>query len=346
MIPQNPRILKFCGLYLGSHGILNLQIVSSIRETDSFLNTAIIVLEMSLTVAHVYSVRFSPKLPLPDSVQDNIAKLRITAASYKPLKYQPKFHSKSHTKYESTPENWRIKSLVGYVSKIKNKDDPDYSKIFEILNKVSPSNIDKLSQEAIEILKTRDHEFRLRISALLFDKAINESMFANVMSDFALKLNNVTSEVRDDLILQANMFPKLYDINITLTYPSSSEPDYTEKVIQWMKQKDKRRGYARFLTQLYIRNLVTDDIMKTALEQVVSEMNAMAKMSKTEQTEENTTQFVDFIFESSKLLPKDSCVRGLIRDALTAVLSISRSDVPSLGMRSRFRLEDALKCVQ
>jgi hypothetical protein len=124
------------------------------------------------------------------------------------------------------------------------------------------------------------------------------------------------------------------------------EPDYNEKVIQWMKQKDKRRGYAKFLTQLYIRDLVTDDIMKTAVEQVISEMNTMAKMPKTEQTEENTTQFVDFIFESSKLIPKESSVRSLFKTALTNILAIPRPEVPSLGMRSRFRLEDALKCVQ
>ncbi len=304
---------------------------------------------MSLTVEQIYSVRFGPKLSLPDSVQDNIAKLRITAATYKPVRHPSKFHGKQTHKYESstiTSENWRIRSLAGYVSKIKNKDDPDYSKVFEILNKLSSANIDKLSSEAIDILKTRDQEFRLRVSTLLFDKAINESMFASVMADFAVKLHSSASELRDDLILQASMFPKLYDINTTLTYPSSMEPDYTEKVIQWMKQKDKRRGYAKFLTQLYIRDLVTDDIMKTAVEQVVSEMNTMAKMSKTEQTEENTTQFVDFIFESSKLLPKESSVRGLFKSALTSILAIPRPDVPSLGMRSRFRLEDALKCVQ
>ena len=304
---------------------------------------------MSLTVAQIYSVRFEPKLHLPDAVQDNIAKLRITAASYKPVRHPSRFHGKLSHKYEPpvvTSENWRVKSLVGYVSKIKNKDDPDYSKIFEILNKLSSSNIESLATEAIDILKTRDQEFRLRVSALLFDKAINESMFANVMADIAVKLNQHSPELRDDLILQASMFPKLYDINTTLTYPSSTEPDYTDKVILWMKQKDKRRGYAKFLTQLYIRDLITDDIMKTAVEQVVTEMNTMAKLARTEQTDENTTQFVDFIFESSKLLPAKSAIRDLIRDSLKKILAIPRPELPSLGMRSRFRLEDALKCVQ
>ena len=304
---------------------------------------------MSLTVAQLYSVRFSPKLHLPDVVQDNSAKLRITEATYKPVRHPSRFHGKSH-KYEPpsiSSDNWRIRSLAGYVSKIKNKDDPDYSKVLEILNKVSTSTLDTLSGEAIEIVKSRDQEFRLRVSALLFDKAINESMFANVMADFAVKLNASAPELRDDLILQASMFPKLYDINTTLTYPSTTESDYTEKVILWMKQKDKRRGYAKFLTQLYIRNMITDEIMKTAVEQVIAELTIMAHMPRTEQTDENTTQFVDFIFESSKLLPVRPCaVRELIKVTLKDILAIPRPEVPSLGMRSRFRLEDALKCVQ
>lgn len=302
---------------------------------------------MSLTVAQVYSVRFGVKLPLPGSVQDNIAKLRITAAAYKPVRHvQKHYHRGQHHKHE-LPENWRIKSLAGYVSRIKDSDDKDYHSIFAMLNKVTTTNVSSLSTEAIDIMSKRDHEFRLRISTLLFDKAITESMFASVMSDFAKKLNEANSEVREDLILQAKMFPTLYDINTTLTYPASTQPDFDNKVILWMKQKDKRRGYAKFLTQLFIRDMVTEDIMVSSMENVIAEMKAIANQPRTEQTDENTTQFVDFIFESSKLLPKTAVqLRNLVKTELTDFLAIPRPNLPSLGMRSRFRLEDALKCVQ
>jgi len=307
---------------------------------------------MSLTVSQIYSVRFGVKLPLPGFVQDNIAKLRITAASYKPVRHAPNKHyhkNHHHSRHEnSIPlENWRMKSLAGYVSRIKDSDDKDYHNIFAMLNKVSAANLTNLSNEAIEIISKRDQEFRLRISTLLFDKAITESMFASVMSDFAKKLNDANAEVREDLILQAKMFPTLYDINTTLTYPLSSEPDFDNKVVLWMKQKDKRRGYAKFLTQLFIRDMITEDIMMSSMENVISEMKVIAKQPRTEQTDENTTQFVDFIFESSKLLPHTAVtLRNLVKTTLTEFLAIPRADLPSLGMRSRFRLEDALKCVQ
>jgi hypothetical protein len=301
---------------------------------------------MSLTVANMYSVRFGTKLHLPELVQDNIARLRITAAAYKPVRHAPRHHAKHQPKYD-TSDNWRMKSLEGFVSKIKNKDDPDYNRIFEILNKVSVSNMEALSKEASAVLAKRDPEFRLRATTLLFDKAIRESLYANIMADVAAKLNTVNPDIQDDLRLQAQMFPKLYDINTTLTYPTAADSDFDNKVILWMKQKETRRGYARFLTQLYIRDMLTDEIMIQAVDQVVSELRAMAQMPKTEQTDENTTQFVDFLFESSKILPvKSKAVRERIASSLKEVLAIPRTDVPSLGMRSRFRLEDALKNVQ
>lgn len=300
---------------------------------------------MNLSVAQIYSVRFGTKLPLPRVVQDNIAKLRITAAVYKPTRPHHKPHHKSHAK--NSLENWRLKSIVSFVSRIRDNEDPDYHEVFTNLNKVSASNLDKCSTDINDIIAKRDQEFRLRVSALLFNKAISESMFANVMADCAVKLNAVHRDIKDDLILQANMFPTLYDINTTLTFPSASDPDYEDKVVQWMKQKDKRRGYAKFLTQLYVRDLITEAIMVNSLDQVISEMKVISKQPKSETTEENITQFVDFLYESSKLLvTKTGPVKDLIKTSLTEILATPKADLPSLGMRSRFRLEDALKCVQ
>lgn len=301
---------------------------------------------MSLSVAQVYSVRFGVKLPLPQIVQDNIAKLRITAAAYRPVRHTSKHHHKHH-KHDSTGENWRIKSLAGYVSRIKDNEDPDYHSMFAIFNKLSVSTLERLSEEASVILGKRDEEFRLRVSTLLFDKAIRESMFAAVMADCVVNLTKKHPELRDDLIVQAKMFHKLYDINDTLTYPSASEPGYDDKVVEWMKQKDKRRGYAKFLSQLFIRDLITEEIMVKSVEQVISELKIVSKQPKSEQTEENANQFVDFLFESSKILPTSAItLRSIIKVSLADFLAIPRPDLPSLGMRSRFRLEDTLKCVQ
>ena len=299
---------------------------------------------MSLTITQVYEARFGPKLPLPKSVQDNIAKLRITPAVYKPVRPPPR-HAPRHK--PAMPENWREKVLVEYVRKVKEYDDPEYYEVFAILNKIAPPTLDALSTQIVGFINARDEQFRLRISMLLFNKAISESVFAGVMADCAVKLVENIPEVREDLHAQVEMFPKLYNMTETLVFPSMSEPGFDEKVIAWMKQKDKRRGYSKFLTQLFVRNLVTEKMIHTSLEQIIVDLNDTARQAKTPQTEENTTHLVDFLFESAKVLPKTALdIRKLISESLGVFLKVPRPELPSLCMRSRFRTEDTVKCVQ
>ena len=308
---------------------------------------------MSLTVSQIYSVRFGTKLALPRGVQDNIAKLRITPVTYKPFRPPPKHGGNYRQKHENhslrVPEmgNWREQSLRAYVSKIKDKDDKDYSEVFGILNKITAKNMVQLSDETIEVLKKRDQEFRLRVTTLLFDKAITESVFASIFGDFAVRLNEVFPEISEDFLAQANMFGALYDSNTTLTYPQSTEADFDDKVIMWMKQKQKRRGYAKFLTQLFVREMIPESILLKTVQDVINELKSIASQPKSEQIEENTTQYVDFLFESAKVLPSSAKdLKVLIKTELSEILKIPRPELPGLCMRSRFRMEDTLKCVQ
>jgi hypothetical protein len=302
---------------------------------------------MTLTVSQIYDVRFSPKLSLPKSVQDSIAKLRITPVTYKPFRPPPKHGGSYKLTYSRPTGNWRERTLAVYVSKITDKSDVDYNEVFSILNKLTSKNIGKLSVDAVETLKKRDDDFRLRVTTLLFNKAITESMYAGVMAELASILNKEFPDVSEDLSIQAKMFPQLYDTHTTLVYPSSTEADYTEKVVLWMKQKQKRRGYATFLTQLFLKNLIDEETMTTTIQDVLVEIVATAKQAKTPQTEENTTQYVDFLFESAKVLPSTSkTLKETIKVGLKNMLELPRTDLSSLCMRSRFRVEDTLKCVQ
>jgi len=297
---------------------------------------------MSLTVAQVYGVRFAEKLSLPKIVQDNIAKLRITPVAFKP--YRPP----ARAPYRAKPaENWRENALVEAVRRVKERDDPEYDEVFGSLNKIAPRTLDKMSEKVIVNIKKRDENFRLRVTTLLFDMAISQSGYAILMADCAKKLVSEIPDIREDLLAQTEMFPKLYNMTETLTYPSSEEVGYADKVVEWMKLKDKRRGYAKFVTQLFVRELVEEKTVGECMTHVSSDLTGMAKQPKTEQSEENTTQYVDFLFETAKILPdtaKD--LRVLMKTFIESVLGIPRPELPSLNMRSRFKIEDALKCVQ
>jgi hypothetical protein len=83
------------------------------------------------------------------------------------------------------------------------------------------------------------------------------------------------------------------------------------------------------------------------LKLIIDDLNLIARQPKNPQTEENTNQYVDFLFENAKLLPSQSIkLREFLKISLNEVISCSRNDIPSLCMRSRFKVEDILKCVQ
>lgn len=300
---------------------------------------------MALTVAHIYEVRNCVKLPLPKIIQENIAKLRISPATYRPVKPLQTRPFRPRPTVQPI-ENWREKKLVEYVRKIKENDDPDYGHVLGIFNKLTKTTLAKLTDELIQIVQKRDESFRLRMTALLFDKAIVQNAFSYVMADCAKILVEKIPEVTEDLLLQIEMFPTLYNVDTTLVLPSSSDPNYDTVLIEVFKQKEKRRGYAKFVTELYVRNIIPELIIQASLTNVVADLLEFAKQSRTTQIEENVMQFVDFLFETAKVLPSSSNLRGILKSSIQEILDIPRTSLPSFNMRARFRLEDTVKCVQ
>jgi hypothetical protein len=293
-------------------------------------------------VQQMYALRECAKLSLPKVVQDNIVKLRMKPMFFKPFHKPP---SKHHHRPQGS-DNWRERALVEMVRRVKEREDPEYADIFSIFNKVVASNVEKLSKDAIERIQKRDDAFRLRVATLLFDKAITQHAYAAVMAECARHIALVIPDLQDDILAQVSMFPTLYNMNETLTYPKSSDSGFDDRVIEWMKQKEKRRGYAKFLMELCMRNLITTECVKGALTDVVSELKELAKQPKTTQTEENVGQFAVFLYECARLAQTHPVLKTFLSAELGGILKMDRALLPSLTMRPRFKLDDAFKCVQ
>jgi len=295
---------------------------------------------MGITVAQMYALRTYAKLTLPQLVQDNIAKLRNTPMTFKPFQ-KPAARRPPHS-----VDNWRERVLVDIVRRVKEREDPEYSDIVGIFNKVVASNVEKMSANAIEKIQKRDDTFRLRIATLLFDKAITQHTYASVMAECARVISATIPDMVEDMVAQADMFPKLYNLTETITFPLSSETDFDNKVVEWMKQKEKRRGYAKFMMELSLRGLVTTERVQSGLQDVVNELGEIAKQPRTAQTEENVGQFGVFLFETAKLAKDSAVLKTFMKESIGAILKMDKSSLPSLNMKSRFKLEDAFKLVQ
>jgi hypothetical protein len=166
------------------------------------------------------------------------------------------------------------------------------------------------------------------------------------MAECARVISATIPDMVDDMVAQADMFPKLYNLNETITFPSSTDGDFDNKVIEWMKQKEKRRGYAKFMMELSLRGLVTTERVQSGLNDVVSELGEIAKQPRSAQTEENVGQFAVFLFETAKLAKNSLVLKTFMKNSIGAILMTDKGSLPSLNMKSRFKLEDAFKLVQ
>lgn len=286
---------------------------------------------MALSVADMFALRNCLKIVLPAAVEEHISKLRRTAMVFKPFYKTARHHPKPRS-----VDNWREKALIDLVRKVKEREDPEYSDIFGIFNKIAKSNVEKLSNDAIALIQKRDQSFRLRVSTLLFDKAITNHIFANVMADCALHISKTIPEIVEDLGAQVSMFDTLYNMNETIACSNQT-------LIEWTKQKEKRRGYAKFMTELNVRNLITDECVQKGLEDVMSELINLLQQVKSPQTEENIHQCAVFLFETVKLIPRaNTSSRSFLKGAISDIL---KSNQPTLISKSKFKLEDALKLV-
>lgn len=291
----------------------------------------------TMDVATLYSLRSEPMVPIPEATIAIIAAMRRTPVSYKPAAHVRGRYRKTTPR---VAENWRTKAILETHRRLKEREDPDYDVVVTSVNKLSREHFDVMVRDTLEVLAKRDETFRLRVSALVFDRGILQNFFAPLIAKFVKALVEKNPDMRDDIAIQVDMFDTLYDAaNITIV-PPSTDPTYDDAIIAWTKQKEKKRGFAVMVGELYANGLVTFETMRGIMQGVINDLEASSKQTKTPATEEHVDHLVRFLFAVA------THVKGHMVDRITDVLNIPRTNVPSLTMKSRFKLEDALKILK
>lgn len=279
-----------------------------------------------MDVSAIYTIRGLPRPSLSDDILNTIAKLKIS--------FKPAFRRNVRPKRQED-DNWRNSALLNAVRKVREKDDPDYSDIVSNANKLSKSNYTKLMTDFLERIKKRDALFRLRVTTLLFDFGVKSTFFAPIMADAYKDIVAAHPDALQDLATQTAMFDTLYDTATIVVVPHSSDPGYDEAILAWTKQKEIKRGFAAFVAELYSRGLVPEETMSGFLKQVFDELRESVRTVKTPANEEHVDALVRFLFAVA--------TKVSIRAGTKEILSIPKTETPSLSFKSRFKLEDANK---
>ena len=281
-----------------------------------------------MDIATIYAARALPRPSLGDEILALISKLKIS--------FKPAFRRTPRRPAASSVEtNWREAALVDAVRKVREKDDADYDEVSSAMNKLSKANYTKLMTDVLERLKKRDEAFRLRVTTLLFDRGVRQTFFATLMADAYKDIATAHPEALQDLATQTAMFDRLYDMENVTIVPSSTDPGFDEAIIAWTKQKEIKRGFAVYVSELYSRGLVPEETMAGFLKTVLDELATSIRSPKTSANEEHVDALVRFLAAVAPKMP--------LKGPLGAILGLPRSECPSLSMKSRFKLEDAAK---
>jgi hypothetical protein len=276
----------------------------------------------------IYAARALPRPSLSEDILQLIANLKI---SFKPAFRRP-FQNRRPT---AAQDNWREAALVDAVRRVREKDDADYDEISAAINKLSKANYSKLMTDVLERLKKRDAVFRLRVTTLLFDRGVRQTFFATLMADAYKDIAAAHPDALQDLATQTSLFDKLYDMDNVTVVPASTDPGFNDAIIAWTKQKEIKRGFAVYVSELFSRGLVPEETMLGFLKTVMDELATSIRSVKTSANEEHVDALVRFLFAVATKVP--------LKAPLGAILAVPKAETPSLTMKSRFKLEDAVK---
>jgi hypothetical protein len=228
-----------------------------------------------MDIQSIYAARALPRPSLPEEVTLLISRLKI---SFKPAFRRAFTNRNRHSSSSAAAPDWREAALIDVVRKVRERDDEDYSEISAAINKLSKSNYTALMTDVLARLAKRDALFRLRVTSLLFDRGVRQTFFATMMADAYKDIANAQSEALQDLAIQTSMFDKLYDTENVTIVPATTDPGYEDAIIAWTKQKETKRGFAVYVSELYSRGLVPEETMmgflKTVLDDLVVSIRA------------------------------------------------------------------------
>lgn len=303
----------------------------------------------TMNPATLFELRYVNPLVLPKPVADVIATLHRAPVQQGFVK-KPRVHRLQRKTHADMAADWRIAALSDVRRRVKERDDPEYADVFSILNKLSKQTFDKLSDQCIALMqkKADDPLFRLRVVTLVFTKSIDQQAWHELYANLLKKIADAhppdadggESAICDDLRVSCNLdsFSKLY-AEEAVVLPPAGDPSFDETVIQWTKQKARRRGFMMIMTDLYKMELVDETLMRDAMDVLLSDVQEAAACPATPAMEEYVAQLVATLFEMASGL-KGNAILAPMKPVVQKLLS---ANLPCMTMRAKFKTEDALK---
>jgi len=212
-------------------------------------------------------------------------------------------------------------------------------KIKGLLNKLTPEKFEKLSLQILDLKIDQTKESLTLGVDLIFDKAKNESHFAEVYASLCVfldeRLDGVGKDTGDLVSFRSQLVSRCRE---DLKQPGSPAPVLDEEISpeEWELRVQKRKrammGNAIFFAELFCHQLVQDEIIVNALEELWVEFES-------DRSEEALEKLCKILLVSGATLDeRDTKVQlKSLMGRLRAVV-----DTQATSSRTRFMIEDVL----
>jgi hypothetical protein len=299
----------------------------------------------ALTPLNMYALRNTNLRSIPQCVQDIISTMQLAPVS--------QIFKKKLLSNKPRPDrgNWRHAAFVQLKATVLKKDDPDYETVLGLTNKVSVSTVSSVAKSISDTITRREDDdiFRLRVVNLLFSRGVSMQFFSKLMANLFELIHVSHPQVKEDLQASCSTttFNEMFDMSSTVVYPSVDDPKYDDKLCEWMKKREIRKGFGMFATELHLRGLVDEETILSAIKSSLMEIEESIRLTNDKIVIESVDQLATLMFESYKVLlsrfGKTHAICKLISTKTTELCASDKTQTPCLSMRSRFKLGDISK---
>lgn len=184
---------------------------------------------------------------------------------------------------EQKPEkSWRAEKPTFLKNVSTNKDDILTADINVLLNKMSPKNFEDISKSIIDILSKNAENIKFFEVTLesVFKKAVTQSIYCGIYTQFIKKLFENKFNVEDILLSKCNKFKyilKEEDGTESRSYSKEVTTENYAKFCKDLKDKSFKKGYSQFIGELYNKSLVSKEILCENIDICVNNITNFSK---------------------------------------------------------------------
>lgn len=242
--------------------------------------------------------------------------------------------------HTSTPKKNKYLSMYKKVS--KDEYEKHYNDIENKFGKITNSNYDIMIKDIQSSLTKLDTTNTIKFVKNIFNRSASQPLFCKIYVNVLADCIGIQKDIAKYINEIIDEYLELFNKTINCI-----SPDNYDEFCDMNKEKEYRIGYSLFISELYKRNIISDDIIymfsNSIFSMIIKQTNLEFSKNNKENIQDNIGCFKNLVSNYIKNNNNTEYSTN-ITDSITKYLNIDKKVLRNkIGMKSVFMLEDILK---